>query len=182
MRSDMTPRSARHVIPSAAEREGSGPRVLALAFLLLITCARQPAATPSAPMNNPTGPRVTLPDGYTVAVEVAADDETRTQGLMYRDQLRPGTGMLFFFATTGDYPFWMKNTLIPLDIIWIDEGQKVAAVATDVPPCKADPCPSYPPNAPARYVLELAAGMAARHKVTAGSTLRFEGTGNVIVR
>jgi uncharacterized membrane protein (UPF0127 family) len=101
---------------------------------------------------------------------------------MYRDQLREGTGMLFFFPATGDYPFWMKNTLIPLDLIWIDESHKVVHVAGNVPPCKADPCPSYPPNAPARYVLELAAGMAGRHRVVTGSTLRFEGTDQVIVR
>ena len=142
-------------------------------------CARTPAATP--PMNTTAGPRVILPDGYAIAVEVAADDETRAQGLMYRDQLREGTGMLFFFTTTAEYPFWMKNTLIALDMIWIDENHKVVHVEPNVPPCKADPCPNYPPNAPARYVLELAGGMAAKHRVTAGSTLRFEGTGNVIV-
>ena len=129
-----------------------------------------------------SGPRITLPDGYTVSVEIAADDETRAQGLMYRDQLREGTGMLFIFPQTGDYPFWMKNTLIPLDMIWIDENHKVVHVSANVPPCKADPCPNYPPNAPARYVLELAGGMAARHKVTAGSALVFAGTDNVIVR
>jgi len=152
---------------------------LIVALLGLVACARTPAPPP---MSSSYGPRVTLPDGYSVAVETASDEETRNQGLMYRDQLHEGTGMLFFFPATGDYPFWMKNTLIPLDLIWIDESHKVVHVAGNVPPCKADPCPSYPPNAPARYVLELAAGMAGRHRVVTGSTLRFEGTDQVIVR
>ena len=147
--------------------------------LLVFGCVQSPATqTPMAT----SGPRITFPDGYTVAVEIAADDETRAQGLMFRDQVREGWGMLFLFAKTGDYPFWMKNTLIPLDMVWIDEGHKVVAVAKDVPPCKADPCPSYPPNAPARYVLELAAGQAEKHRIVKGSTLQFQGTDNLIVR
>jgi len=153
----------------------------AMLLLLFIACARSPAATPP-PMTATSGPRITLPDGFTVAVEIAADDETRAQGLMFRDQVREGTGMLFLFPKTGDYPFWMKNTLIPLDMIWIDESHKVVHVSSDVPPCKADPCPSYPPNAPARYVLELGAGVAKQHKVVTGSTLPFQGMDNLIVR
>ena len=155
---------------------------IVVALALSFACTQTPASTP---MNNTSGPRVTLPDGYTVAVEIAADDETRAQGLMYRDQVREGWGMLFLFPKTGDYPFWMKNTLIPLDMVWIDEGHKVVAVANDVPPCKADQgdnCPSYPPHAQARYVLELAAGMARKHRVVTGSTLPFQGTDNLIVR
>jgi uncharacterized membrane protein (UPF0127 family) len=153
---------------------------IVLMALIVWSCAQPPAS--SAPMKNTSGPHVTLPDGYSVSVEIAADDETRAQGLMFRDSLREGTGMLFLFAKNGDYPFWMQNTLIPLDMIWIDENHKVVHVASDVPPCKADPCPSYPPNAPARYVLELAAGMAKTHRVVAGSTVTFQGTENLIVR
>jgi uncharacterized membrane protein (UPF0127 family) len=136
-------------------------------------------------MNPPSaGPKVVLPDGYAVSVEIASDDVTRAQGLMYRDQLREGTGMLFLFPSPAYIPFWMKNTLIPLDIIWIDENRKVVHVAADVPPCTADPCPSYPPypKVAAQYVLELPAGAAERHGIVYGSTLRFEGAENVIVR
>jgi uncharacterized membrane protein (UPF0127 family) len=180
MKSDWSPRNDRHVIPSGEAREGSRATMLLFVLLIMFACAQPPAAqTPSA---NTSGPRITFPDGYTVSVEIAADDETRAQGLMYRDQVRQGWGMLFLFAKTGDYPFWMKNTLIPLDMVWIDEGHKVVAVAKDVPPCKADPCPSYPPNAPARYVLELGAGEAQKHRIVKGATLQFQGTENVIVR
>jgi uncharacterized membrane protein (UPF0127 family) len=125
-------------------------------------------ATPVA-----TGPRVVFPDGFVVSVEVVSDEESRSRGLMYRDQLLPGTGMLFIFPEDGHYPFWMKNTLIPLDMIWIGTDGKVAHVKYDVPPCKADPCPSYPPNATARYVLEVAGGVARQHGLKAGDAVQF---------
>jgi len=123
-----------------------------------------------------TGPRVIFPDGHVVRVEIANDDQLRAQGLMFRDHLAPDAGMLFFFASEGEYPFWMKNTRIPLDMIWIDSGRRVAAVKFEVPPCGADPCPSYPPNAQARYVLEVAGGVARQHGIKAGDVLRFEET------
>jgi uncharacterized membrane protein (UPF0127 family) len=157
-----------------------------VAFLLLTamtSCDRgQPAATSSSTQARvATGPSVILADGYRVSVEIAADDATRQQGLMYRDRLPEDRGMIFLFRATGEYAFWMKNTLIPLDMIWIDEQKQVVHVAHDVPPCKADPCPSYPPNARAKYVLELAAGVAAKHRIANGQTLRFEAFDNVTV-
>jgi len=130
----------------------------------------------------PQRPRIVFPDGSSAHVEVAADDETRAQGLMYRDRLPDGVGMIFLFPESGEYPFWMKNTLIPLDMIWIDDGKNVVAIHHDVPPCKADPCPSYPPHALAKYVLELAAGGAKQHNLVVGAKLRFEGLDQVVVR
>lgn len=129
-----------------------------------------------------SGPRVILPDGFVVSVEVVADDELRAQGLMYRDHLDPTAGMLFFFPEDGEYPFWMKNTRIPLDMIWIDASQRIAHVKHDVPPCRTVECPSYPPNATSRYVLEVAAGGARQHGLKAGDQLRFEGTDHVVAR
>ncbi|HYM62119.1 MAG TPA: DUF192 domain-containing protein [Thermoanaerobaculia bacterium] len=159
---------------------------LGVSLLLAIgSCdARQPAARPApAPQATPQeGPRVILADGATIRVEVASDDATRTQGLMYRDRLPDQTGMIFLFPQSGDYPFWMKNTLIHLDMIWIDDQKRIVHVAHDVPPCKADPCPSYPPNATARYVLEVAAGVAAKHRLADGQLVRFVGLENVPVR
>jgi hypothetical protein len=140
------------------------------------------ANTPPPTQPQTAGPRVVFPDGFAVHVEIAADDSTRQQGLMYRDHLPADRGMLFYFPRSGNYPFWMKNTLIPLDMIWIDNQRQIAHVAHDVPPCKADPCPSYPPGADARYVLEVAAGVAARHGLENGQTLRFEGLDNVVTR
>ena len=155
----------------------------ALLFAMVLTCGKPVTTTPTATTNEPYGgATVTLPDGYVVRIELATDDETRAQGLMYRDRVPAGTGMLFMFTESGEYPFWMKNTLVPLDMIWIDEQHRVAHVSSNVPPCKADPCPNYPPNARAKYVLELGAGEAAKHRVANGATLTFTRIDNVVVR
>ena len=82
--------------------------------------------------------------------------------------------MLFPFADQGVHKFWMKNTMIPLDIIWMDGAGRVLFVSAETPPCKADPCPNYGPDVPAASVLEIAGGMAAKEKVTVGSTIRLE--------
>lgn len=157
-------------------------RSLLIVALFAAACT-QPASAPPAPSAPaPGSPRILLPDGAPIYVEVVADDDTRQQGLMFRDHLAADRGMIFFFPESGEYPFWMKNTLIPLDMIWIDEGRRIAHISHDVPPCKADPCPSYPPNARAKYVLELAAGVAAKHHLKDGDALRFEGMEHVVVR
>lgn len=97
------------------------------------------------------------------------------QGLMYREGLPERSGMLFLFTDAAAHKFWMKNTKIPLDIIWLDGSGNVVFVSADTPPCRADPCPTYGPDVPVATVLELAGGMAAKEKVTVGSTIRFEG-------
>ena len=160
-------------------------RAALLTLLLLSTSCRMQSTPPSAPATvKPAAnePRVILPDGTTIRVEIASDDATRAQGLMYRDQLAPDRGMIFLFARTDSYPFWMKNTLIPLDLIWIDEQKRIVHVSPNVQPCKADPCPSYDPGVFSRYVLELAGGVAGRHQLATGQTLRFEAMDNVAVR
>jgi len=158
---------------------------LAAALLVLCVACTQQSAAPATSQTTPpasTAPRVIFPDGFAVSVEVAADDPTREQGLMYRDQLGLDHGMIFLFAQSGEYPFWMKNTLIPLDMIWIDDARKIARIAANVPPCKADPCPSYPPHANAKYVLEVAAGVAAKHRLKEGDVLRFERLDSIVPR
>jgi len=157
---------------------------LATALLLVAACTQQSAAPATSQTTTPasTAPRVIFPDGFAVSVEVAADDPTREQGLMYRDQLGLDHGMIFLFAQSGEYPFWMKNTLIPLDMIWIDDARKIARISANVSPCKADPCPSYPPHANAKYVLEVAAGVAAKHRLKEGDVLRFERLDSIVPR
>ena len=122
------------------------------------------------------------PSRALVQVEIAANGELRAQGLMHRDALRPGAGMLFFFPGDGAYSFWMKNTRIPLDIVWIDSSRRIVDVKHDVPPCVADPCPSYHPAGPARYVLEVAGGVAREHGLKAGDVLQFANVDHVEAR
>lgn len=120
---------------------------------------------------------VTFADGTTVRVEIAATPARRQLGLMFREQMSPAEGMIFVFETPGFYPFWMKNTLIPLDMIWLDADARVVAIADAVPPCEADPCPSYPPDAgtSATYVVEVVAGFAKQHGVRRGEILALRG-------
>jgi uncharacterized membrane protein (UPF0127 family) len=141
---------------------------LPLVTLLLATagCA---AAMPRAAV-----PAVEL-HGHRFTTEFAADDASREHGLMMRTQLPADHSMLFVFPDSEPRWFWMKNTLVPLDILYFDTDRKLVSMQLDVPPCKADPCPSYPSDAPARYVLELPAGTARRIGAQTGDALTVEG-------
>lgn len=110
--------------------------------------------------------------GHRYAIEIADDDAERARGLMYRDAMDAGRGMLFIHDAEEPQAYWMKNTKIALDILYFDNGRKLVSQQRDVPPCSlGDRCPSYPSNAPARYVLELNAGEAARLKLQDGAEL-----------
>ena len=95
-------------------------------------------------------------------VEVATTPAQWERGLMFRTHMADDQGMLFVYKDVQTRYFWMKNTLIPLDIIFFDAHKRLINVSADTPPCKADPCPTYASTAPAEYVLELNAGMAAK--------------------
>ncbi|KAB7763399.1 MULTISPECIES: DUF192 domain-containing protein [Xanthomonas] len=112
--------------------------------------------------------------GHRYEVELAQNDATRARGLMFRDQMEADHGMLFIHDREEPQAYWMKNTKIPLDILYFDNQRKLVAQQRDVPPCSAgDACPPYPSNAPARYVLELNAGQAEQLKLQDGTELRF---------
>ncbi len=112
--------------------------------------------------------------GERYRVEVAADDESRARGLMFRDSMPAGQGMLFLHEREAHQAYWMKNTRIALDILYFDAERRLVTQQRDVPPCTlGDACPSYPSDAPALYVLELNAGQAARLGVENGAVLTF---------
>lgn len=117
---------------------------------------------------------VVFPDKTKVTVEVADTEEKRQRGLMFREHLAPTDGMIFLFDEPGNYPFWMKNTLIPLDMIWLDKNAQIVSIAQSVPPCKADPCPSYDHQGLASYVVEVVSGFAKEHKLKVGDKLVLE--------
>jgi uncharacterized membrane protein (UPF0127 family) len=114
---------------------------------------------------------VVFPDQTRVAVEIVATEEERARGLMFREHLAPNAGMIFLFEEPGTYPFWMKNTLIPLDMIWLDQDVRIVWIAHSVPPCKADPCPSYGHEGQASYVVEVVSGFAKQHRLKVGDQL-----------
>ena len=118
---------------------------------------------------------VTFPDGARVSVEIADTEVTRQRGLMFRTSLAPNEGMIFIFDERGFYPFWMKNTLIPLDMLWLERNGEVVSIAHSVPPCRIDPCPTYPPTAEAIYVVEVMSGFANAHGVEVSDVLTLSG-------
>lgn len=136
----------------------------------MLTLALMLSAAAAAPPSSP--PMCVVPDGTRVHLELALSDAEKANGLMFRDSLAPDRGMLFLFAVDGTYPFWMKNTFIPLDMVWLTATGQVVTVRT-VQPCRADPCPSYEADGPGRAVLEVNAGFAAAHGVKPGAVLQF---------
>lgn len=112
--------------------------------------------------------------GERYAVEIADDDAERARGLMFRDSLPEGRGMLFIHDREEPQAYWMKNTRIALDILYFDSALTLVSQQRDVPPCSAgSACPPYPSKGPARYVLELNAGEAARLQLQDGAPLRL---------
>ena len=108
------------------------------------------------------------------SIEVADDDKERQHGLMFRESMEEDHGMLFIHDTQMPLAYWMKNTKIPLDILYFDNDRKLVSQQRDVPPCSlGDGCPPYPSNAPARYVLELNAGQAEKIGLKEGDVLTF---------
>ena len=137
-------------------------RLLALPLLFLLSACAS-ARTPWVELG-----------GERFKVEVADDDAERSRGLMFRDAMPADHGMLFLHDRQEAQAYWMKNTKIPLDILYFDNERRLVSQQRDVPPCSAgDACPAYPSNAPARYVLELNAGQAARLGLEDGAELRF---------
>jgi len=112
--------------------------------------------------------------GRRFAVEVVSDDAARARGLMFRDSMADDRGMLFIFEREERLAFWMKNTRIPLDIFYFDSRRRLVSVAAGVPPCSTPQCPSYPSAAPARYTLELNAGMARQLQAERGDELLID--------
>lgn len=106
-------------------------------------------------------------------VEVVSSGIERERGLQFRTSLAHDAGMLFVFPDEEKYAFWMKDTLIPLDMIWMDYSHKVVYIASHVPPCKSDPCPVYTPTQKALYVLEINAGFAEKFGIKEGKTADF---------
>lgn len=112
--------------------------------------------------------------GTRYAVEVADDEVSRARGLMFRDSLPERAGMLFIHPREEPLAYWMKNTRIPLDILYFDASRRLVSQQRDVPPCPAgNACPAYPSGAPALYVLELNAGEAARLGLQDGAELEL---------
>jgi len=110
--------------------------------------------------------------GQRYRVEIADDNDTRVRGLMFRDELARDAGMLFIWPSAAPRAFWMRNTRIPLDILYIGSDWTIVGWSLDTPPCRTRNCPSYPSGRPAQYVLEVNAGEMQRLGVSLGDRVR----------
>lgn len=118
---------------------------------------------------------VTLPDGQQIKAEVEMDPIDMQKGMMFRDSLPRGRGMLFIHDKPGLYPYWMYQVKIPLDMLWMDANHRIVEISADTPPCKtkASLCGNYGGHQPAQFVLELGGGEARRLGLALGQTLQF---------
>ncbi|XGV89259.2 MAG: DUF192 domain-containing protein [Limnothrix sp. BL-A-16] len=144
--------------------------LLVLGAIGLMACAPLEASQPEpGGQQLPIEARTTI-GTQEILLEVARTPEQQAIGLMFRRSLAPGRGMLFPFEQARLARFWMKNTLIPLDMVFLREG-RVVAIEANVPPCREDPCPSYGPNLWVDAVLELPAGRSAQLGLKVGDRL-----------
>lgn len=105
-------------------------------------------------------------------VELAKTSAEKSKGLMFRESLENDKGMLFIYDSDGEYNFWMKNTLIPLDIIWIDSEGKIAYIKHEAQPC-GDECKTIRPQKNARFILEINGGIAEELGMNLGDKFDF---------
>lgn len=139
-----------------------------------------PASTDPTAADYPSPPlplaRVLLKDAYgglhAVEVEVAANDAARTRGMMWRKSLEEGRGMLFIFSQERVQSFWMKNTLIPLDLLFINKDRKIVGIVSQAAPQTLSP---RTVGKPSSYVLEVPGLWAERQGIIAGSEVELEG-------
>ncbi len=112
-------------------------------------------------------------DDACIKVEVAATQEERAKGLQSRRSMGQDEGMLFIFPSSHLQSFWMKETLLPLDIIWMDGRRRIVFIIPHVLPCETNQCPVYTPDSNAKYVLEVNAGVAAELGLGVGDQAFF---------
>ena len=143
------------------------PLIVGLVLLAAIGLFVYVYRTPATPL--PPGWTTAEFGGVSLKLELATTTAAQEQGLGGRTSLPPDYGMLFVFSQDGEYGFWMKDTLVPLDMYWLDAQGHVVwmeeNVATDTYPT------AFYPESPARYVLETAAGFGAAHNIATGTQL-----------
>lgn len=155
---------------------GRNGRRLTAALLWATLCAvpSTGAAARGGQEGKPTGDRRPVCiRGVCFDAEIAVTAAERSRGLMHRDTLAKDHGMLFVFPEEARHSFWMKNTWIELDIIFIAADRRVVGISRRAQPCRKDPCEHYSPDGNAAYALEIAGGLAAAYGFAAGDLVEF---------
>lgn len=134
---------------------------IVLTLVIVASGCAQQAKSPWAEVN-----------GSRFNIEVANTPELRERGLMFRRELAADAGMLFIHDDMYPIAYWMRNTYIPLDILYFDNQKKLVSAQLNVLPCgEQAQCPNYPSAGPAQYVLEINAGLAESMQLKPGDTL-----------
>jgi len=149
-------------VPAVPQNEGTfSPEVSA-----------SPVNAASAGQSLPVSAQVKIAD-QVIQLEVARSPEEQAMGLMFRPRLDDNRGMLFPFKPARPVSFWMKNVVIALDMVFLRDGT-VVDIASNVPPCKAEPCPVYGPPSPVDQVIELRGGRAKELGLKRGDRLSIQ--------
>jgi uncharacterized protein len=142
------------------------------AAFLLCGCGSRDTATS---LDSLETKEITMPNGKPVRVEVMIKPVDLQRGMMFRDSLPEGRGMLFWHRQTSAYTYWMYQVKIPLDLIFMDSGHRVLGVSANTPPCRtrASDCPQYGGYPGTKFVLEIGGGEARKYGVESGTTIAF---------
>ena len=145
-----------------------------IALLLVISvvsgCTFNTTTTPRAvKLDEQT--TVRFNNGVRAKTSVVRTFEAKARGLSGKEGLGQNEGMLFVFEQEDYYGFWMKNTLIPLDILYISENNEIVGIKNNAEPCKEDPCISYKPTKPAKYVLEVNSNFTIKNNIQIGNKI-----------
>ena len=149
-------------------------RLFALLLSAFVLCSCTGDRNASTTLDVLDSREVKMPNGQTIRAEAMIKPVDLQRGLMFRESLPQGRGMLFLHKQAGPYQYWMYQVKFPLDIVFIDSQHRVLGVAAAVP-CKtrSSECPQYGNHPGTQYVLEVNAGEAARYGVTQGASIGF---------
>lgn len=149
--------------------------MLRFALLVGLSLCLSSCGSPEAKLEDFNTRPVTLPDGTRIQAETVSHQIDMGRGLMFRDSLPEGRGMLFVHGSPNKYSYWMYNVKIPLDIIWMDGRGRVVEFVENAKPCPgpSSQCPNYGGNETALIVLELPGGTARKHGVAVGEFIRL---------
>ena len=140
--------------------------ILCASFFSFGTAAKEPSS--NAVLTSPKLALITLNAGKeTIKAEIAANEATRQQGLMFREKMAKNDGMLFVFPQLGYHAMWMKNTMIALSVAYMDDTGKIVSIHEMAPQTEN----SHQAAGPARFALEMNAMWFSAHKINVGDTI-----------
>lgn len=144
--------------------------LLLTGLLILTSCGPKANTLDDFPTRS-----LTLPGGQVIRAETMIQNIDLIRGMMFRTSIAPDHGMLFVHPKAGNYTYWMYQTLIPLDIIWLDSKRNIVEIVENAQPCKtqASKCEQYGGKQISAYVLEIGGGMARKYGLKLGQTLQW---------